>query len=210
MGSWLNFLLSLKEPGGFESHSLQILFYGANSYIRKRKKFVCNTCLHTEFNSRFMAPKFTYGKNLRICSTFALLFFCSIIHLVSSSSSPCSAPNVYIFFVFLWFGFLHGFLHCSKYCYIAFVAFCCGFFSLLRRCFLVGHRFRCPRHCWRSCALFANEAFSHKVGGFLNFLIFFNVMNLFFLCIIICIFSNLYYLVFIIICTYVMLVVSLE
>ena len=38
------------------------------------------------------------------------------------------------------------------------------------------------------CALFTNEAFSHKVGGFLNFLIFFNVMNFIFLCIIIFIF----------------------
>ena len=52
---------------------------------------------------------------------------------------------------------------------------------------------------------FTSVAFTHKVGGVLNILNFFNVMNLFFF-----MYCNLYFLKFILFSIYIMLVVSLE
>ena len=111
----------------------------------------------------------------RVC-TVLLRSLCSShlhSHLVSSSTSFCAAPNVLIFFVFLRFGFLHSTVTLTS----------CGFllvFSLLRS-FIERHRF-CRRHRFRSFFTLHQRRLSTQGWWFFNFfLIFFNVMNLFFL-----------------------------
>jgi len=136
-----------------------------------------------------------YASRSSLLATSLILRSCLCKFLSSLSSSP-------MYIIFFPLSYFVGLLH-SKYRCITFVG--SSFVScVLHRCFHVHIRVRYRHH-----VTLGNVAFTHKVGDVFYFLVFFNVMNLFSLCIIICIFKNLYYLVFILILIYIMLVVSL-